>query len=396
MVKNWAKKQCAKTTFFDTLVLIQISRNLIPEGIDELADCAAFLEEKHGSLEYFRTTDAAYDVDRLIQATRKDDDEVYIYGFSYGTFWLNRFLKITSQRMDGLIFDGGVGPESACNSTADIIGIDAVGRELLQRCAQDTNCSSYLPDTEETLARLYQKLDAGHCPELGINGKVFDSLVYQMLDDVELRDYIPSLIHRINRCEQRDIEAFTNLEDFISKEAAENIAFLQHQSEFAQKHIIFNDLWDETELKFEEREELKETLFHLFDQYELDDYWDAWPSIYQDEFADRIASTDVPVLFLQGTLDPRIPNETADSFGQSFDGPYQNYVHVYDAAHGVLWQSPLADYAEFSCGMDLVGQFLSDPKADLDTSCTYGVKPLNFNGEPLTTKALYGTDDVWN
>ena len=363
--------------------------------IDELVDCTAFLEEKHGRLEYFRTTYAAYDVDHLIQAMRKDDDEVYIYGTSYGTFWLNRFLQVTSQPVDGLIFDGGCGPgDCSFNSASAVLGWDATGRRLLRQCAEDERCGSYLPDPEETLARLYEKLDNGHCPALGISSETLYNIVSIMLTELDLRDYIPSLIYRIDRCEQRDIEALTKLLHPTNFPEAED-AFIQHHSEFTSDHITFNEMWIKPAPEFtpEERAKYDNRLFGEFTSSKsYIDRMAAWPASYDaDEFAGQIAKTDLPVLFLHGTLDAQSPFEVADPFGQSFDGPNQNYIYVYDAGHFVLQNSPLADYPEFSCGMDLVGQFLNDPKAELDTSCIYGVTPLNFDA-----RELYGTDDAWN
>ena len=362
---------------------------------DELNDCAAVLEEEHGSLEYFRTTYAAHDLDRLIQATRKDDDEVYIYGTSYGTFWLNHFLQVTSQPLDGLVFDGGCGSKDCCfNSAAAILGWDATGRRLLRQCAEDEHCGSYLPDPEETLAQLYGKLDNGHCPALGIGGESLFDLVGIMPTSLDLRDYIPSFIYRIDRCELRDIEALTELFHPTDSPAG-NDAVVQHHSEFLADHITSNELWIKPAPEFthEECEKYDNRLFGEFTSSKsyIDRMAD-WPATYSaDEFAGQIASTDVPVLFLQGTLDAQTPLEVADPFGKSFDGPNQNHIYVYDAGHNVLWDSPMPDSPDFSCGMDLIGQFLNNPRADLDTSCAYGVTPLNFDA-----KELYGTDDAWN
>jgi pimeloyl-ACP methyl ester carboxylesterase len=362
---------------------------------DELNDCAAFLEEEHGSLEYFRTTYAAYDLDRLIQATRKDDDQVYIYGTSYGTFWLNHFLQVTSQPLDGLIFDGGCGPgDCSFNSASAILGWDATGRRLLRQCAQDERCGSYLPNPEETLAQLYEKLDNEHCSALEIGGNTLFDLVGIMPTRLDLRDYIPSLIYRIDRCEQRDIEALTKLLRPANAPEDED-AFTQHHSAFLEDHIISNEMWIKPAPEFtpEERAKADNRLFGEFTSSKsYIDRMDTWPATYDaDEFAGQVASTDVPVLFLQGTLDAQTPLEVAGPFGKNFNGPNQNYIYVYDAGHNVLSNSPLADYQEFSCGMDLIGQFLNDPKSELDTSCTYVVMPLNFDA-----KELYGTDDAWN
>ncbi len=121
-----------------------------------------------------------------------------------------------------------------------------------------------------------------------------------------------------------------------------------------------------------------------------------WPRYPLDDYANAFAATQLPLLMLNGTLDPQTPLLVAQPTMDHFTGPHQTAVVVQRAAHSVLFQSPLDEFGTTTCGMELMRQFLADPHTALDTSCSDQVVPLNFAGSTPVTKILFGTTDAWD
>jgi hypothetical protein len=61
---------------------------------------------------------------------------------------------------------------------------------------------------------------------------------------------------------------------------------------------------------------------------------------------------------------------------------------------------PLPDGGRIPCGMQLMMQFINDPRGMLDTSCIDGVYPLEFGNtsenNQRTSEKYFGTADMWD
>ena len=91
--------------------------------------------------------------------------------------------------------------------------------------------------------------------------------------------------------------------------------------------------------------------------------------------------TNVPVLVAVGTVDPITP----PYYGKSILPGLSNaqYVEIPYTGHGALYSNPMG------CGGDLWVAFVTDPMAELDTSCTANVPAPNFVTRLIETKAPY-------
>ncbi|MEL7107627.1 MAG: alpha/beta hydrolase [Pseudomonadota bacterium] len=91
--------------------------------------------------------------------------------------------------------------------------------------------------------------------------------------------------------------------------------------------------------------------------------------------------TDVPILVAAGTVDPITP----PYYGQSILPGLSRaqYVEMPYTGHGALYSDP------DGCGGDLWIAFVSDPMAELDTSCTASVPAPDFVTRLIETKAPY-------
>ena len=121
-----------------------------------------------------------------------------------------------------------------------------------------------------------------------------------------------------------------------------------------------------------------------------------WP-LYQDELYDDVwPETEVPMLMLQGQLDPATPHDLALAARDRYDGPQQHFFSFPSSGHGVSLDSPLAADEETDCGMQLVLEFMADPQAEPDGSCVEVTAPIDFDPDADWAEYWFGTEDVWD
>lgn len=101
------------------------------------------------------------------------------------------------------------------------------------------------------------------------------------------------------------------------------------------------------------------------------------------------ADTDVPILAINGTLDPASTITQAIPVGEHFDGPNQHFVAIPGGSHS--WTSPTRDGS--GCAENIFFGFLQDPEAPL-LDCVPDILPLDFTGTPALASQL-GTTDLW-
>jgi len=118
----------------------------------------------------------------------------------------------------------------------------------------------------------------------------------------------------------------------------------------------------------------------------MDEYW---PTYAADEYHNLFADTDVPILSLNGELDPASPLYQAEPVGEHFSGPNQHFVALPGAPHS--WASPTTE--GYGCAINIFFNFMTDPTADL-LDCVPLITPLDFTGTS-SVAGLLGTTDLW-
>lgn len=95
----------------------------------------------------------------------------------------------------------------------------------------------------------------------------------------------------------------------------------------------------------------------------------------------------------EGELD-FIPSAIPEAVESHFTGPNQTFVMLPRAPHTL--ESPAESMGgSSSCDLALLLQFLADPEAPLDTSCTERILPPDFSVDPGVSAAYLGTQDAW-
>jgi pimeloyl-ACP methyl ester carboxylesterase len=182
------------------------------------ADCMATVEARYGPDvgSYFSTTQAALDVDLLVRTLAAEGLEVYLYGESYGTFLVNRYLTLKPTGVAGAILDGVMRPDGRAGFLEGSVDFpyNHVARQVFDACGADDFCAGKLgPTPWDVLGALHSKLQAGHCAQALPPGTVDPSswLRDALANAVALGAEQTALVYRLNRCAAADVAAVQHL-----------------------------------------------------------------------------------------------------------------------------------------------------------------------------------------
>jgi pimeloyl-ACP methyl ester carboxylesterase len=366
---------------------------------DEWAPCLAETTSRWGEkLAAFSTTNAANDIGLLIERTRREDQPVFVYGVSYGTYWANRYLQLFPKQADGVVLDSIAAPGSSlARQDADA---NEAARDLLGVCAKDATCAGKLgTDPWARALALVAKLDSGHCADLapptGLTRKEAMRLaIGNMLMQPSVRRYVPALLYRLDRCSPNDITALTKFFSALFGASPGEDEFLEGWGFVLSNNIMFSELWESPPPSSAELAAIREGAVASREiTAGLPELFATWPR-YVDPLASGWATTDVPILMLAGGLDPATLFRKQLSARDHFAGPNQHFVEVPSATHTVIASSTTT--AHRSCGTMMMMSFLENPRRAVDTTCLADVVPIDFAGDAATTDALFGTSDPWD
>jgi pimeloyl-ACP methyl ester carboxylesterase len=364
-----------------------ITDNEWPACVEELK------RQWHGDLAHFTTTQDAYDLGSLIAQTRGPGQQVFVYGVSYGTTRALRFLQTHPDLVDGVILDSVVSPSVQYLSQFDA-QFDVVAQDLAELCAEDPVCGEKLGrDPWSEILDLLQRLQDGHCPQFLYRSIVQPGFA-QLLMSRDLRAHIFPLTYRLNRCTPEDVGVIENYFSVVSQLFSDT-GKVDRESLLLQKHVALSELWEEPAPSFETLSESCDSLVLCPGVgIELGQVYPYWPRYERDEFVGKWPETDTPILALNGTLDPQTPLETALAAKAHLRGEHQHFVTVPWSPHGVAFETPVATPKTPPCGVQLIQKFVTDPKAEPDTSCLSDLLPP-FSTDPELDAALFGGSDIW-
>ena len=142
----------------------------------------------------FSMTNGAQDLDHLIDALGGEGRR-YVYGVSYGTGLAMRFTQLRTVSVDGIVLDSLV--PALDDAEHDLSHrshtYDAVGREVIARCAADAACNArFEGGVEAAFAQLITEIDAGEREDLAeyVPGGNLKHALGMMLDTPESRALI--------------------------------------------------------------------------------------------------------------------------------------------------------------------------------------------------------------
>jgi pimeloyl-ACP methyl ester carboxylesterase len=361
--------------------------------------CFASLKATWGDgLAAFNTTEAANDLGSLIERTRAPNDSVFVYGVSYGTYLVQRYLQLYPKQPTGVVLDS-IAPPVAAFSQSDRWS-DDVARKLLDACDQDRFCQQKLGGHAwDRSQRALLGLEKSGCPELGPKARpVLRAKLAGLLNAPERRALIAAIGYRVARCTPGDVSA---VQHFLTWQPPPPASFgspivQQHYSEVLSTNIALSELWEDPAPPASEVRARRDTA--VVAPGFLPDYADlysSWPRYARDTFVGKWARSDVPMLMLAGTLDPATPVEMSRTVGANFHGQHQTFVEFSNAPHGVFDNTAVRTAGALPCGTQVILSFLGNPGVAPDTTCMADMKPLDFRGSPELAQAALGTADLW-
>lgn len=375
-------------------------------------ECYQELKAQWGDgVQYFNPSQAARDLGALISLTRLRQGSVFLYALSYGTYLAQRFMCLNPQPVNGVILDGVV-PAGLLDNVGAIgwydRNFDKIGRAIMERCVQDPVCAQKMTeiagtDPWQAVEYIFNLVDQGGlCPAFAsLDRETLRNLLGGLSGDWSQRMLVPAILYRLNRCNAGDQEALLQLVGASTR---------SHQSEdlksaVVRTNIVISELlgpginFDEA-LTFSEQSFFSTDLT-LYATYAREN--GGWPPYPLDGCSDRFPDTDLPILILNGDLDPNTYLDLARFASQAYDNPHQSLVVLPGMPHGTIFESRMqTDYHDKvnTCAMELALQFFEDPEKSLDLSCLDQLIQPDFSGS--TERALeaaeagFGRDSVWD
>lgn len=365
-----------------------------PDEADVQADgeaCANELLATWGSLDGFSSVEAAADLGETIARTRAEGQTVHLWAVSYGTRWALRYLQQFPDQPTGVVLDS---LESEQMSFTDFgAQLETAGAELLALCGEDAFCSARLgADPSAFVDALMTKLAMGHCPTSANLTQGDHRLLFTKTLSLPtpLRDALPALLFRVDRCNAADEAAILNLRALYADDEA---SLGPSASGVLNAHVVLSEIYDASPPSYDAL--LATDAPRAFTNADAGFYralYDVWPRYDASPYRGEYPTTDVPILMLQGTLDPLTPPQHAEAVAAALSGANQTLVLLEGGAHGNLYQSATTNGGD--CGAELMEAFLDDATATLDTSCAGELVQPTFENDDLTW--LFGTSDLWD
>ncbi len=360
----------------------------------EWADCVSSLRSILGArLDQLTTTNSARDLGVAVERLRRPGVPVFVYGISYGSYVVLRYLKYFPDQPSDVVVEGIVPPDLGFDGYDSAMNEKA--KELFELCRRDTKCVARLgPDPWATAASVVASIDGGHCPALGLDTDGARAFLGGYLAHPGIRDYLPLLVYRMQRCNARDVAA---LAKFYATLSAFGVSFKDGKTVTlpAFFHVALSEMWPEKGLPFAEVEEAwRKTVMSTGLSVRVAARRDGWPVYSRASIDTKLPAYAGPLLMLQGRLDPAAPVEAAARLRDAYTSPNQAWVEFPYGAHAVYSGTPMPDGTD--CGEKILFQFIDHPDAPIDTSCTAATVPPGFGGSPSQNVELLGVTEGWD
>ncbi|NMO17247.1 alpha/beta fold hydrolase [Pyxidicoccus fallax] len=341
---------------------------------EEWPDCLAEVRARWGEkLAHFNVTQAAMDLGTLIERVRGRNQRVFLYGLSYGTYWAWRYLEFFPHQADGVIQDSVVSPVEVFQSRSDL-EFDPAARGYAALCAQDADCRARLgPDPWARLQSISSMVARGHCAEAGFTPSLLRRSLAGLFMTWRTRVFSLAIPYRLERCEPADVQALRNFLR-IYFEPFELYGF----SHVLEANISFSELWESpAPSPATLRQRAESALFSLDWGVDRADISAQWPT-YSSRYATRWPRVKVPLLMMNGTLDPMTTHESAVVATRHYRAPNQTFVTFPRVGHSVGFNSPTTLPGSPECGLLVAASFIQNPHAPPDTSCLAAMQPVPF------------------
>lgn len=374
-------------------------------GLDEIDACVAHLEAEHGdALLGYAETYSAIDLRAMIEAERRAGQKVFLNGGSGGTMLAQRFLQLFPDAVDGVILEAINPPDRSIVDWGDA-SASAMRTLLDERCMSDPACGPRLDGQPFAVwERLLEDLDAGSCPGVTDVYAVEDVerlLSNQLLSTETQLWLIPAMIHRLRRCEPADVSAYLALAENAATSAG-NTSDASLFSWTLLRHISFSELVHNDAFATDadiEAYAASQRTFGAELARTAREGAAAWkPIAYRDpQFDNGWAQSSVPMLMIQGALDPLTPATGAQRVADHFAADNQQYVLFPNASHRFGNDSTVVQTQEgaVDCRFSLWLVFMGSFGQPIEGSCAQSTPSIDFDPPAPVVLPLIETENAW-
>jgi pimeloyl-ACP methyl ester carboxylesterase len=362
---------------------------------DEIPACARYVDEVYdGGLAHFSVSNGARDIRQMLRLTREEGKRQFVYGVSYGSYLLLRFLRLFPDEADGVILDSVVIPEQKL-TTYDKQA-DPVAMRMAERCAASPVCAEKLgADPWATIRETVAALEQGHCLDAGLPGEAVSSILWAFIDLPELRGALFPLLYRLARCEPGDIAAAGNALAFLEAPLPEIPAELPALDSFIlAAHLATTELVQRPFSASELMAECELATFCAGVATVLLPYFEHWPT-YDEPLLDTWPASATPILAFNGDMDVKTTIETASRITDHMSGMHQNFYEFPDSPHYLLLTSAVKAPGAPTCALQMMADFIADPTHPPDDGCLDDLVRFDPEGSPAIAEQVFGTTDMW-
>ncbi|KNC82650.1 hypothetical protein SARC_05071 [Sphaeroforma arctica JP610] len=404
-----------------------------------------------GYLHNFNTAFAAFDLVAAINFTSPDyatdssplpsnadrasappplpSNEVLMYGLSYGTYWVQRYLFVTPwKQVRSVTLDGIAPPDVYTIADKVDTSVNLVGSAFLNTCSQHPRCLAALGPLPAEQAAFLKDLVVSKRSEcarvFGLSAEGLRVMLGKLVTDEYYRIVVPPLVQKLMRCSDRDqVElkrAFAWFDRSVGRLAFWGVGAgpVDERVTTANSTLNYNPI-THTNLVVSEMYALEHPapdaeviaamsdnlLFSLDYSAGYSNSYESWirynrkrsPGYGRYPATKGIRPT---MLLLSGTLDAFTGNTWARYAATHYKHNTSTtaFVSVANVASGVVPHSQTTGDHGLTCGMEMMASFFTQGSPDL--RCLRELQPVDFGCTTLASRRIseemFGTVDWWD
>ena len=328
--------------------------------LDALNDCRRRLQNEGVDLAAYNSLENAADIDSIRQALGYD--KVNFYGVSYGSLLGFHLLRTHPEWLRSAVLDGIVPPDRNFLEDASQSGYRSF-QLMFETCQQDKACHKAYPNLESDFVALVKQLNEKPIQVMAtdmenfkdypalVDGYTLVSMFHQMLYSSDIVVALPRTVYDLKHGKT---EFFGKMLGLVS--------FDRTMSEGMYYSVICSE---DADINFEKAKENLVGLPEWMTDGEGEDLKSitgickTWGSTDLNPAIDEVVKSSIPVLLLNGEMDPITPPVYGEHASQSLEN-VTNLVFP-GMGHG--------QFASNDCATSISLSFLNDPTQKVDASC---------------------------
>ncbi len=327
------------------------------------------LESLDNDPRFFTTSVAVKDLEALRETLGYQ--QWNIYGVSYGTRVAQHYVRRYPQSVRSLIIDGVVPPEASLGPDIAVNAQHTLDA-LLDRCREDSSCSTRFPGLNKRLQALSLRLKENPLSldqADPVTGRVapFEFTYPHLASTLRLLSYAPETASLIplmisEATERENFVPLASQAMRIENEVAGAISFGMHNSVVCTEDVPFyedlDDRWRELDATYLGRDQVQA----------LQTICKVWPVGQMDADFKQTLDANVPALLLSGEFDPITPPDYAHRAAGGLNNSLELVAR--GQGHGVAGRG---------CLPQVIGDFVAAGSLDeLETECIERMRPQPF------------------